>query len=487
MSVSDIADALRSAGLSVTLRGPADVVVHGATQDSRRVSEGDVFLAWAGTAVDAHDHVPAAVDAGAVALVVERALPDVDVPQLVVDNGRAAAAVTADVLGGSPWRNLFLAAVTGTNGKTTTAMMARHILSSRGPAAAIGTLGVTDDAGVRPGTEGLTTPGPVQLTAWLRELVEDGVEAVVMEASSHALDQRRLDGVRFAVAAFTNLSQDHLDYHGDLDDYRDAKLRLTGLAGPDATLVVNRDEDAWDGLDAGGRRVLGFSVGGEAEVRAADLRMGSNGSTFRLTVGDESEPVHLRLLGRFNVENALAAAGIAVVAGMNLAAIAEGLSSVPQIAGRLELVHGKEFAVLIDFAHTPDALRNVLTTLRPLTKGRLVVVFGAGGDRDRSKRGPMAMAVSEEADVLILTSDNPRTEDPERILDDLCSTLEAGTFRRIADRRAAIHAAVGDARGGDTVLLAGKGHETYQVVGTEKLPFDERVIVREAVQRRGAA
>lgn len=487
-TVAAVGDVLRSAGLLLETHGPGDVVVGGAAQDSRRVEAGDVFLAWTGTSADAHDHLADAVDAGAVAAVVERRVADVDVPQLVVADGRRAAAVVADALAGSPWADLFMAAVTGTNGKTTTALMVRHILAERGPAAAVGTLGVVDADGVRPGTEGLTTPGPVQLAEWLRALVDDGIRSVVMEASSHALDQRRLDGVRFDVAVFTNLSQDHLDYHPDLQAYRDAKARLVELVRDGGAVVVNADEPAWAAVDVAGRRTVRFGLDApDAHVRADIRDLAAAGTRFDLVSGDDVVAVDLPLPGRFNVENALAAAGVALVAGMEAADVAEALSSLPQVAGRLEVVHAGAFTVLVDFAHTPDALQNVLDALRPLTQGRLVVLFGAGGDRDRAKRRPMAAAVAERADVVILTSDNPRTEDPERILDDLAEGLAGRDYHRDADRRAAIHHAVAVARDGDTVLLAGKGHETYQIVGHEKRPFDERVVVREALMARGVA
>lgn len=473
-----VSDVLRSAGLLRDLRGPEDVSVTGVAQDSRAVRDGDLFLAWKGTATDAHDFVGDAVGRGARAVMVERPV-DVDVPQLVVRDGRHAAALAADVVMGSPWKDLFTVAVTGTNGKTTTALLARHLLSVRGPAAAMGTLGVVDGDGVRPGTEGLTTPGPVQVAVWLWELATGGMKAVVMEASSHALDQRRLDGIRYDVGVFTNLTQDHLDYHADLATYFGAKARLVELVDAGGVVAVNRDDRAWDELDPAGRRVRTFALDAEADIRAEALELTAAGSTFTLAMDGERAPVRFPLLGRYNVENALAAAAIGAAAGLTVREIADGLSSAPQVKGRLEVVRAGDFTVLIDFAHTPDALTNALEALRPLTPGRLVVLFGAGGDRDRAKRRPMAEAVAAAADVVVLTSDNPRTEDPERILDDLAEGLGGVAYHREGDRRAAIALALEQARPGDTVLLAGKGHETYQVVGTEKREFDERTVVAE--------
>jgi len=451
VTLGAVSRVLRSAGLLEAERGPEDVAVRGVSQDSRAVRPGDLFLAWKGTESDAHDFVDDAAAAGAVAAVVERPV-DADLPQLVVSDGRRAAALAAHHVMGAPSDRMTVVGVTGTNGKTTTALLARHVLEARGPAAAVGTLGVVDDDGARPGTEGLTTPGPVQVAVWLWQLANDGMRAVVMEASSHALEQRRLDGVRFEMGLFTNLTQDHLDYHVDLASYFGAKARLVELVAPGGTLIVNRDDRGWDELDVGGRTLRTFAVDADADVRAERVSLSAAGSRFVLVVDGARAEVALPLPGAYNVENALAAAAIAVVAGMGVEEIAARLASAPQVPGR-----------------------------------RLIVLFGAGGDRDRAKRRPMAEAVRRFADVVVLTSDNPRTEDPERILDDLAEGLMGVEYARIADRRAAILHALSSARPGDTVLLAGKGHETYQVVGREKRPFDERVVVRECLAALGAA
>ena len=483
--LSDLARVLRAADLLVETRGTGDPTIVGVCQDSRKVRPGDVFLAWKGVSADAHAFVATAASAGAVAAVVETPLPDVSIPQLIVRDGRLAGALVANAVLGDPSRALYLVAITGTNGKTTTALLTRHLLTRLGPSAAVGTLGlVGPDGAVRPGTEGLTTPGPVQLAGWMRDLADEGVRNVTMEASSHALAQRRLDALRFDVAVFTNLTQDHLDFHGDLESYFRAKARLVELLAADGTLVLNRDDRAWDRISWDGNTVT-FAVGHEADVRALDLELGAAGSTFRLQTAGGTARVELPLLGRFNVENALAAAAAALALGLSLGDIVAGLAGAPQVPGRLERVTAEPVPVLIDFAHTPDALAGVLGTLRPLVAGRLVVVFGAGGDRDRTKRRPMAEAVARLADFAILTSDNPRTEDPERILDDLEVGLVGASYERITDRRAAIARALEIAGPGDLVLLAGKGHETYQVIGTECRPFDERVVVRDLL--KGAA
>ncbi|MFQ5537093.1 MAG: UDP-N-acetylmuramoyl-L-alanyl-D-glutamate--2,6-diaminopimelate ligase [Gemmatimonadota bacterium] len=485
-TLAQVAQVLRSAGLLRDALGPGDVSLSGVSQDSRTAVPGDLFLAWQGQEVDAHDFVEEAMARGAVAAVVERPV-EVDVPQLVVSDGRRAGALAAHAVMGAPSGSLFTVGVTGTNGKTTTALLARHLLSGRWNAAAVGTLGVVDRDGIRPGTEGLTTPGPVQVAVWLWDLANGGVEAVVMEASSHALEQRRLDGVSFNVGVFTNLTQDHLDYHLDVASYFGAKARLVHLVAPDGSLVVNRDEARWSELDAAGRSVLTFALDTDADLRAENVVLTAGGSRFTLVVSGESAEVTLPLPGRFNVENALAAAAVATAAGLSLDEIVKGLASAPRIPGRLEVISAREATVVVDFAHTPDALANVLDALRPLTPGRLIVVFGAGGDRDRTKRLPMARAVAERADVVVATSDNPRTEDPEAILDDLEPGLSGVPYHRIADREEAIRFALSLAGEGDTVLLAGKGHETYQVVGTEKRPFNERKIVEAYLAGAGAA
>ncbi len=485
-TVAAVGDVLRSADLLVEVRGAEDVAVHGVTQDSRHVKAHDLFLAWKGTGVDAHAFVDDAVRQGASAAVVEHAV-DSDVPQLVVRDGRRAAALAADAVLGSPSRDMLVVGVTGTNGKTTTALLVRHLLAGDMKTAVVGTLGVVDDEGVRPGTEGLTTPGPVQVAVWLRDLADDGTAAVVLEASSHALEQARLDGVAFDIGAFTNLSQDHLDYHGDMAAYRQAKARLVDLVDSDGTVVVNADDPTWAKLDTRGRRRLTFGLDREADLRASEVELGPLETRFVLAVEGRTFDVRTPLVGRYNVENALAALAVGYAAGAGMERLVARLAEAPPVSGRLEAVVTEPFAVLIDFAHTPDALSNALAAVKPLTRGRLIVVFGAGGDRDPTKRRPMAEAVRGIADVIVLTSDNPRTEDPDAIIDDVAEGLEGVAYLRFTDRREAIAAAIDEAQAGDTVVLAGKGHETYQVVGTEKRRFDERAIVQEALRARGAA
>ncbi len=490
-TLSGLVEILRAEGL---LEGSVDaggIVVLGVANDSRLVEPGHLFLAWSGVVNDGHDFAAQAEASGATAVLVERPVHDVSIPQIVVTDGRRAAAVAADWFFGSPWRDLLTVGITGTNGKTTTALLARHLLSRDRKSAAIGTLGLVEPNGaVRPGTEGLTTPGPVEIAHWLSELSKAGVSTVSLEASSHALNQRRLDGIRFDIVAFTTFGRDHLDYHGSVDEYLAAKLRLLELLKPGATAVINGDEPVWqnalrhDDLHHEVPRLL-YGCDDSTELRGTDLRLERSRTLFRMAFGGSVAEVELPLPGEFNVSNALAAAGIALTAGASLDEVADRLRTAPQIPGRMEVVVSEPFSVLIDFAHTPDALDNVLATLRPLVSGRLIVVFGAGGDRDRAKRPLMASAVSRYADLAVVTSDNPRTEDPERIVDEVMAGLGRSESLRVTDRRQAIGTALAEARVGDLVLLAGKGHERYQVVGTERRSFDEREIVRDALVQGG--
>jgi UDP-N-acetylmuramoyl-L-alanyl-D-glutamate--2,6-diaminopimelate ligase len=304
-----------------------------------------------------------------------------------------------------------------------------------------------------------------------------------METSSHSLDQGRLDGLTFAAGVFTNLTRDHLDYHGTMESYLAAKLRLDALLGLDGIQVVNADDPAWGALPLSRRRIT-FGFGSGAEVRASEMQLHHAGTTFRLMTPLGEGIVQLPLLGEFNVANALGATACAVGLGRPLTEILERLDHAPQVPGRMERLAEAPAVVLRDYAHTPDALERALAALRPLTAGKLIVVFGCGGDRDRGKRPVMGRIAATMADRAIVTSDNPRTEDPDAIISDVEQGMGDVRHERQVDRRAAIAAALAGAGSEDTVLLAGKGHETYQVIGTEKVPFDEAVIVRDLIGRR---
>lgn len=477
--------ALRDARLLVG--EPAAVPeIRGVATDSRSVSPGGLFCAIAGNAADGHAFLGDAAARGAVAALVTHPVTDVPLSQIRVTDGRRAAAVAAAVWFGWPARALRLVAVTGTNGKSTTVAVTRHVLNQTGEVGTLGTLGVTDGTGAAvPGGSALTTPGPVDLQQTLAALRDRGVRTVVMEASSHALHQDRVFGLAFAAGIYTNLTHEHLDYHGDLDQYLAAKALLSAHLAPGGVEIVNADDPAWDALPhrPGIGRVT-FGILRPAEVRATGATFSPAGSRFRLSIGDGAWDVVLPLVGEFNVSNAVGAAATAWVLGVPPGTIATRLANAPQVSGRLERLVNEPFVVLRDYAHTPDAFQRVLRTLRPMTVGRLILLFGAGGDRDRRKRAVMARVAAREADLTIITSDNPRTEDPERILDDVEEGFEGVAHLRITDRQEAIERALALIKPGDTLLLAGKGHERYQVVGTEKLPFDEAAIVRDALGER---
>lgn len=448
----------------------------GVATDSREVRPGVLFCALRGTAFDGHTFVTRAAAAGAVAALVEVAQVDSDLPQLVVSDTRAGAAHAASLLFGDPAVGLSLVGVTGTNGKTTTCMIARHILAGEAPAAAVGTLGWLDSRGERHAGR-LTTPDPLDLMATLRELRDEGTRFVAMEVSSHALDQRRVAGLGFAAAVFTNLTHEHLDYHPDLESYRAAKLRLSAQVDPDGTCVVNADDPAWADADFSGRRVVRFGLGPSAEIRATGLRHTEAGSHWQLETPEGRWSVDLPLLGEFNVYNALAAVAAARSLGVEPGRAADRLMRAPQVPGRMEVLARRPVLVLRDYMHTPDAYARVLTTLAELTTGRLYIVFGCGGDRDRSKRSVMGRIAACHADLAVITTDNPRSEDPSDICADIISEMPAGSYRVILDREEAIDFCLGEAEPGDIVVLAGKGHETYQDIAGERIPFDEAAIV----------
>ncbi|HEX3160088.1 MAG TPA: UDP-N-acetylmuramoyl-L-alanyl-D-glutamate--2,6-diaminopimelate ligase, partial [Gemmatimonadaceae bacterium] len=474
------------AGLLVAQRGALPPAVSGIADDSRRVAPGELFVAVRGAARDGHDYLAQAAELGATVALVEEEGRTV-LPHLVVRDGRRAAAIAAGAAYGHPAWSLNFVAVTGTNGKTTTVDLLRHLLDlPDARAASIGTLGVLvgSDATPLPGGAGLTTPGPLELQAVLRRLVDGGVRLVAMEVSSHSLDQRRVEGIRFSAGIFTNLTRDHLDYHGTMDAYLAAKSRLIERLTDDGVAVLNADDPAWARLGRAPRTVRFSAAGAAADVRAENVEFSPTGSTFTLRLGEAAQAVTLPLIGDFNVANATGAAAAAWALGMPPALIAERLGTVPQVPGRLERI-GERPAVLRDYAHTPDALERALHAVRPFVHGRLIVVFGCGGDRDRGKRPVMGAIAARDADLAIVTSDNPRTEDPERILDDVEAGMGEVPHLRVEDRRAAIARAIAEAEPErDLVLLAGKGHETYQIRGTTSYPFDERAIVSELLHAR---
>ena len=450
--------------------------------DTRSVSAGALFFCVRGERVDGHDLAWEAIERGAVALVVERML-DVDVPQLLVPSTRESMAGAADAFFGEPTKELELAGVTGTNGKTTTAFLLRGILEAAGrKPGLVGTVEWEVGGERRPAP--FTTPEAIDLQRIFREMVDVGDRSAAVEASSHGSALRRLDRVRFDALVFTNLTQDHLDLHGTMEEYFGAKRRLfTGAAPPPAAVNVG---DEWGRVlaaqleDVHRAPLVTFALDGSAEIRPENLEIGASGSRFRAAGID----VETRLRGRFNVENALGAVAAGLLLDLDEDAIAAGIASVSGVPGRFEAIdEGQPFSVLVDYAHTPDSLATALEAARELGQGRVIVVFGAGGDRDRGKRPLMGKVAADLADVTIVTSDNPRSEAPLSIIEDVLQ----GTGLDVEidpDRRSAIARAVSLADEGDVILIAGKGHEQGQEVAGVVSPFDDRDVARQALRSR---
>jgi UDP-N-acetylmuramoyl-L-alanyl-D-glutamate--2,6-diaminopimelate ligase len=479
------------------IEGDGGTEVSDLAYDSRQVVPGSLFFCVRGASSDGHDFAAGAVEAGAAALVVERPL-ELPVPQILTEDARAAMAPIAARFFRYPTAELKLAGVTGTNGKTTTAFLVRRVLEANGSQCGLlGTVkrivGGAEQKAVR------TTPEAVDLQRTFRQMLDEGDVACAMEISSHALVLGRADEITVAAAAFTNLTQDHLDFHSDMEDYYAAKRSLfTGVGGrrePPAVSAINVD-------DGYGRRLvaelegvptelLTFSAGGrEADLRAEGVRFDAAGTRFTLLTAGREIAVELPLPGHFNVENALAAVALAIGLGIDPAAAAAALRDAEAVPGRLEpIAEGQPFAVLVDYAHTPDSLDNVLAAARKLTAGRLITVFGCGGDRDRAKRPLMGASAASRSDLAVVTSDNPRSERPAAILDDILEGIDDRSGVKVEeDRRAAIALALGEAEADDLVLIAGKGHEQGQEFeGGRKIPFDDRDVAREELRRLAAA
>jgi UDP-N-acetylmuramoyl-L-alanyl-D-glutamate--2,6-diaminopimelate ligase len=458
----------------VELLAPCDVVgfrdvdVRDLAYDTRALREGALFFCVPGERADGHDRAGEAAAAGATALVVERPLA-VDLPQVVVPSVRSAMPAVAVDFFGRPSEELAVAGITGTNGKTTTAYLLHSILEAAGQRP--GLLGnIERRVGAESRPSGLNTPEAIDLQRLLREMVEAGDRSCVLEASSHASEKRRLDGVRFASLAFTNLTRDHLDFHGTMERYFEAKRRLFTEHEPAPAAAVNVG-DEW------GRRLAD-------ELRRLDRApLLTYGVTPDAELSTHPALERSRLVGSFNVENVLAAAAISQLVGVPEEAIADGVASVGGVPGRFESVdEGQRFSVIVDYAHKPGALEAVLRTARQLTNGRLICVVGAGGDRDRGKRPLMGRVATELSDLTIVTSDNPRSEDPLAIIEEILTGV-VGPAEVELDRREAIARAAAEAGEEDVVVIAGRGAEQYQDVAGEKIPFDDREVVREAIRR----
>ncbi len=457
--------------------------------DSRLVKAGDIFVAVEGTVCDGHDFIPQALANGAAYIVCKRPSGHKDAQLITVDDSAEAAALLAQASRGYPADRLINLAVTGTNGKTTVAFLVRSVIEKAGlKSGLIGT--VIYDTGSGAGLEAtLTTPDALAIAEMTCRMVKNNARYMVIEASSHALSQNRLAGISFKAAAFTNLTGDHLDYHKTTEDYLAAKSRLFSALSSDAAAILNRQSPQAPRIAARTKaEILWYAIDEPADITAHVQSMDIDGTTFTLENAGIKRIVQTCLPGRYNVSNCLAAAGMCLAAGFDLDTIATGLSGAQTVPGRLERIDWPgNFAVLVDYAHTDDALKNVLATLKPLCKGALRVVFGCGGDRDRTKRPRMARAAEQLADYVVVTSDNPRTERPADIISQIVAGFQNPASRKISiepDRKKAIESALKTAEKDDIVLIAGKGHETYQIIGKEKFHFSDHEIAREYLYKR---
>jgi UDP-N-acetylmuramoyl-L-alanyl-D-glutamate--2,6-diaminopimelate ligase len=465
--------------------------VRGLAYDSRTVEAGTLFFAIPGVHVDGHDYVPQAIAGGALAVVLERELPGLPVPQLVVGRSRDALADAADAWYEHPSRKLQVIGITGTDGKTTTAFLAEAMLRAAGwRPGLVGTVevGIGDERAANENRN--TTPEALELQGLLADMVAAGNDSVVMEATSHGLAQARTRNVDFDVGILTNLTSEHLEFHGSWENYRAAKAMLFQQV-PMAILNADDPSVAYFHAAAGGR-VMSFGQEYEADVRASHVDTRANGTSFTVTTADWSGRVDLQLPGSFNVHNALAVMALAKVEGIDLDRAARALGDVPGVPGRMETVDlGQPFGVVVDYAHTADSLGKVLRILRPLASGRVIAVFGSAGERDPTKRAAMGRASAELADVTIVTDEDPRLEDPRIINEAIAEGVRKGGGREgetlfvIDDRPTAIGHAIGLAQAGDVILLAGKGHEKTIIYGTEGRWWDEKEVARRALRDAG--
>lgn len=490
-----IAQLAEDIGAVLTGNG-ATAAVSDITHDSRQAQSGTVFVAIRGTTMDGHRFIADVIRRGAPAVISEIDAPaDFAGAWLKVPDARVALARAAAAINGDPSHKLDLVGVTGTNGKTTTTYLCHALAEAAGNKAAMLTtveyrIGEKSEPAVR------TTPEASDTNRFLREAVDSGCSMATMEASSQAIDLHRCDWLRFKVAVFTNLTRDHLDYHGTMENYYAAKRKLfDGSLGEKPTSSVINIDDEWgarlaEELERDGQRVVTFSqsVASGADLSASDVSVSLlSGTSFRLTSPAGSVAISSPLIGRPHVYNMLSAAGVALELGYGLDSIVSGFSTCVGAPGRFERVpHGQGFAVIVDYAHTDDALLNTLQTAKQLSEGRIITVFGCGGDRDRSKRAPMGKIAGEYSDLVILTSDNPRTEDPLKIIHEIEAGLRETKTEYVVmpDRRDAIYKAIASAGPGDVVLIAGKGHENYQIIGEDKFDFDDREVAQSAIANR---
>lgn len=468
----------------IEMNADAELEISGVSYDSRKTEKGDMFVAIRGFEADGHKFIPKAVENGAAVILCEEK-PSCDIPYVLVSDSRYGLAIVSRDFFGDPASEMTMIGITGTSGKTSSSYLIKHMLESKLDAK-VGLIGTN---GNMIGDELLhtehTTPESYELHKLFRHMADSGCTHVVMEVSSHSLTLERVAGIHFDVALYTNLSQDHLDFHGTMEEYAAAKRKLFSMC----SLGCFNLDDAWADFmrDGASCRTMTFSTEkNEADLVAKDIRLTADGVRFASVSGDEISITKLGIPGMFSVYNALGTMSVGLALGLSLADCSDAMSSAKGVKGRLEIVPtGRDFSVVIDYSHKPDALEKVLKTLKPVTRGRLIALFGCGGDRDKLKRPIMGCIAADNADLVVVTSDNPRTEDPDEIIREIVAGMKdkRTPTKVICDRREAIAWAIDNAAPGDVLLLAGKGHEDYQVVGHEKHHMDEREIVSDCLKK----
>ena len=468
----------------IEMNADAELEISGVSYDSRKTEKGDMFVAIRGFEADGHKFIPKAVENGAAVILCEEK-PSCDIPYVLVSDSRYGLAIVSRDFFGDPASEMTMIGITGTSGKTSSSYLIKHMLESKLDAK-VGLIGTN---GNMIGDEFLhtehTTPESYELHKLFRHMADSGCTHVVMEVSSHSLTLERVAGINFDVALYTNLSQDHLDFHGTMEEYAAAKRKLFSMC----SLGCFNLDDAWADFmrDGASCRTMTFSTEkNEADLVAKDIRLTADGVRFASVSGDEISITKLGIPGMFSVYNALGTMSVGLALGLSLADCSDAMSSAKGVKGRLEIVPtGRDFSVVIDYSHKPDALEKVLKTLKPVTRGRLIALFGCGGDRDKLKRPIMGRIAADNADLVVVTSDNPRTEDPDEIIREIVAGMKdkRTPTKVICDRREAIAWAIDNAAPGDVLLLAGKGHEDYQVVGHEKHHMDEREIVADCLKK----
>lgn len=458
--------------------------------DNRKVRKGSLFICLKGYNADGHDFAKSAIENGASAIIAERVL-DVDVPVIIVKDTYRAMAVLADFYYGQPSHKLHLIGITGTNGKTTTSHLIEKIFSDQNiKTGLIGTM-YTKIRDEKIETKN-TTPESLTLQKTFRSMIDKEVEMAVMEVSSHALDLGRVHGCDFNIAVFTNLSQDHLDHHKTMEDYKQAKGLLFSQLGnvfhsdkPKYAILNADDQTIEDYSKVTAAHIVTYGIDQEADIRAINIKLTAKGTEFDVLIHNQKHPISIQLAGKFNIYNTLASIAVGLISNIELSNIISSLEEIKGVAGRFELVNnGQDFSVIVDYAHTPDSLENVLKTIQQIAEKDIYVVVGCGGDRDKTKRPLMAKIACQYGTHPIFTSDNPRSEDPKEILKDMEAGVQGGNYQTIMDRKNAIHYAISQAKTGDVVLIAGKGHETYQIIGDKTYDFDDRIVAKEAIEER---